>query len=92
LKLKEISRASAAEWNSSSSRDKAMAKFELQLRRQEIPDYIDSSVCMWEERGQVRSIWCGYEVDVKYPIVDKYRLFSFEVTTTVNRQGDINQY
>lgn len=92
LKLKEVCRASASQWHSTSNKDKAIARFDEHLRKQEVPEYIDASVCSWEERGGLRKIWCGYEVDVEYPMTGKYRTFGFEVITQVSKTGELTQY
>jgi hypothetical protein len=92
LEMKEIARASAAEWHVTDNMQKGQAYFALQLEQRQMPLYIPDNACSFSKDKQFRYIECYWEADIEIPLINKTIENSYEFTTELAGTGKVRQW
>lgn len=86
FKMKEITKSVMLDWVGLNE-GKARRRLGEEFRRQDIPDYIETTFCDLKTVGNTKSVTCSWEVDVYYPFTDYYKTLSFETWATHDGVG-----
>ena len=92
LEMKEIARASAAEWHVTDNMSKTKAHFALMLEEREIPYYIPDNACSFSKGNGTRTIECYWNADIEIPLLEKTVENVYQFTTEVSRSGKVRQW
>ena len=92
LEMKEIARASLAEWHVTDNEAKGKAYFAYELEARAMPLYIPDNACSFSKDGQFRYIECSWNADMEIPLVNKTIEHSYEFTTELAQTGKVRQW
>ncbi|MFT5684638.1 MAG: hypothetical protein ACI8RZ_005582 [Myxococcota bacterium] len=92
LEMKEIARASAAEWHVMDNEEKGKAYFAIQMEERQMPLYIPNDACTFSKDKQFRYIECYWNADITIPLIDKTLENRYQFTTELAQTGKVRQW
>ena len=91
--MKELVKTATLDWHDTDNMGKAKDRLVREMYNREIPDYIYEQDCGFSEEGEMKIVYCYWEVDIYYvPGTDMARTVTFEFTTEIDKHRSINQY
>ncbi|MDG1481570.1 MAG: hypothetical protein P8R54_18390 [Myxococcota bacterium] len=92
MEMKEVARASAAEWHVTDNMAKGKVYFSIQLEERQMPLYIPDDACTFSKDQGFRYIECFWNADIEIPLIDKTIENSYEFTTEMAGTGKVRQW
>ena len=97
--MKQVTKDVAKDWASRGDYSKASAKrmaeaLAVEMSHKNISGDITSSVCRFEvsKDTKKRDIRCDWQIQTKYPLIDKKAGRIFEIQVIIDRFGEVEQY
>lgn len=92
MEMKEVARASAAEWHVTDNMAKSKTYFAIQLEERQMPLYIPDDACTFSKEKDFRYIECYWNADIELPLVNKTIENSYQFTTELAGTGKVRQW
>ena len=76
VKMQELTKSVVLDW-AGLNEAKARRRVPEEFRRQEIPSYIEESMCQFKTEGKNKIFTCSWQIDIYYVPTDYYKTLEF---------------